>query len=68
MKVESDSGSNGKFSLNQIDAPLIMYTSSPSDVHVACNITVTKNATSFTVDGISQEIQSVFKCSIYCGI
>ena len=57
MKVESDSGSNGKFSLNQIDAPLIMYTSSPSDVHVACNITVTKNATSFTVDGISNHKQ-----------
>ena len=57
MKIETESGTNGKFTLNQIDAPLTMYTSSPSDVHVACNITITKNATSFTVDGISNHKQ-----------
>ena len=57
MKVETESGTNGKFTLNQIDAPLTMYTSSPSDVHVACNITITKNATSFTIDGISNHKQ-----------
>jgi hypothetical protein len=57
MKVETESGTNGKFALNQIDAPLTMYTSSPSDVHVACNITITKNATSYTVDGISNHKQ-----------
>lgn len=57
LNVETESGGNGKFSLNQIDAPLIMYTSSPSDIHVACNIIVTKNTTSFTVDGISNHKQ-----------
>lgn len=57
MKIETETGSNGKYTLNQLDAPLIMYTSSPSDVHVACNITITKNATSYTVDGITNHKQ-----------
>lgn len=57
IKVESESGSNGKYQINHGDAPLVMYTSKPSDIYVACEIHITKNNTSYTINGLSNHKQ-----------
>lgn len=57
FKIETESGVNGKYVINHGDAPLIMYTSKPNDVHVACEIRITKNSASYTIDGLSNHKQ-----------